>query len=122
MNNSKAIGWISRHKASTLWLALGVFGAFAHFLARWRMERSGRQFDYMDPNTVRHMPLIDVVQAHLFYPIGYVTVFLAALLWLECRGARPWITWTTFVVLALPGFDYLWVCLALGTRFAIYNP
>lgn len=111
-----------QHKVSTVWLALTVVGAFAHFLALWRMERSGRQFDYMDPVTVRHMPLIDVVHAHLFYPIGYVTLFLGTFLWLEWRGARPWIIWTTFAVLALPGLDYLWVCLALGTRFAIYNP
>jgi hypothetical protein len=28
----------------------------------------------------------------------------------------------TFALLSVPGLDYTWACLALGTRFAICNP
>ncbi len=86
------------------------------------MERSGRQFDYMDSVTIRHMPMIDAVQGHLVYPVGYLTLLLATFIWLEWRKARAWIVWTTFVIFALPPIDYIWACLALGTRLAVYNP
>ena len=97
-------------------------GVIMHILARFRMERSGRQFAFMDPITVRHMPLIDTVQAHPGYPIGYAVVFLGTLLWLEWRKAPRWVIWIAFALLSVPSLDYTWACLALGTRFAIYNP
>jgi uncharacterized membrane protein YecN with MAPEG domain len=114
---------MKRHKASSVGLPLlAVVGAGAHFLARFRMERSGRQFAFMDPITVRHMPLIDTMHAHLGYAVGYAAVFLGTLLWLELRGAPRWVIWITFALLSVPSLDYTWACIALGTRFAIYNP
>src|SRR2546423_926251 len=42
MNNSRALAWMNRHKASSICLPLlAIVGAGAHFLARFRMERSG---------------------------------------------------------------------------------
>jgi hypothetical protein len=121
-NDAKTARW-KEHKASLVWLpALMAIGAFAHFLALYRMARSGRQFDYMDSITVRHMPMIDAMQAQLGYAFGYTTVFLATLLWLEWRRAPRCMVWLTFVLLSVPALDYTWACLALGTRFAIYNP
>ena len=123
MSDSKVLEWMKRHPASSVWLPLlTAIGAFAHFLARWRMEHSGRQFEYMDPITVRHMPLIDTMQAHMGYAVGYAVVFLGVLLWLECREARRWVIWVTFAMMSVPSLDYIWACLALGTRLAIYNP
>ncbi len=112
-----------RHKASSVWLPLlAGTGAFAHFLARFRMERSGRRFEFMDPITVRHMPLIDTMHTHLGYAFGYAAVFLGTLLWLESREAPRWVICITFALLSVPALDYTWACLALGTRFAVYNP
>ena len=72
---------MKRHQASSVFLPLLLgTGAFAHFLARFRMERSGHQFAFMDPITVRHMPLIDAMHAHLGYAFGYAAVFLGTLL------------------------------------------
>jgi hypothetical protein len=123
ISNLKALEWMKRHKASSICLPLfAIIGAGAHFLARFRMERSGRQFAFMDPITVRHMPMIDAMHAHLGYAFGYAAVFFATLLWLEWRGARGWVIWPTFALLSVPSLDYTWACLVLGTRFAIYNP
>jgi hypothetical protein len=122
MSNSKTLQWIKCYKVSSVWLLLSAIGVFAHFLARWRMERSGRQFDFMDPVTIRHIPLIDTVHAHMVYPVGYLSLLLLTFCWLEWRKARDWVRWTVFVVFAVPALDYVWACLALGTRFAIYNP
>jgi hypothetical protein len=123
MSDLKAYEWMKRHPASSVWLPLlAAPGAFAHFLALFRMERSGRQFEFMDPITVRHMPLIDTMHAHLGYAFGYAAVFLGTLLWLEWRRAPRWVICITFVLLSVPSLDYTWACLALGTRFAIYNP
>jgi hypothetical protein len=123
MINLNSLAWMQRHKASSIGLPLLAFaGAGAHFLARFRMERSGRQFEFMDPITVRHMPMIDAMHAHLGYAFGYAIVFLGTLLWLEWRGARSWVIWATFALLSVPSLDYTWGCVALGTRFAVYNP
>lgn len=122
VSHSKLLPWVKRYPVSSTWLLLGAFGIFAHILVRWRMDRSGRQFEYMDPITIRHMPLIDAVQAYLAYPVGYLSLLLATFLWLEWRQAKGWVRWTIFVVFAVPALDYVWACLALGTRFAIYNP
>jgi hypothetical protein len=117
------LDWIRRHKASFVWLPLlAVIGAGAHFLARYRMEQSGRHFAFMDPITVRHIPMIDAMHAHLGYAFGYAAVFLGTLLWLEWRKAPRWIVWASFGILAVPSLDYTWACIALGTRFAVYNP
>jgi hypothetical protein len=123
MSIRKALEWTRRHPASSVWLPLlAGTGAFAHYLARFRMEQSGRQFEFMDPITIRHMPLIDAMHAHLGYAFGYAAVFLGTLLWLERRSAPRWVIWITFGLLSVPSLDYTWACVALGTRFAIYNP
>ena len=123
MSNVKILEWIKRHPASSMWLPLlAAIGAFAHLLASWRMEHSGRQFEFMDPITVRHMPLIDTMQAHMGYAVGYATVFFGVLLWLEWRKARSWVIGVAFALMSVPSLDYIWACLALGTRFAVYNP
>jgi hypothetical protein len=113
---------MKRHTVSSAWLLLAALGVFAHFLARWRMAQSGRSFEYMDPITVRHMLLIDTVHVHMVYPVGYLALLLGAFLWLEWREGPRWVLWTVFVVFTVPALDYVWACLALGTRFAIYNP
>ena len=102
-------------------LLLGT-GVFAHFLALFRMERSGRQFEFMDEITARHIPMIDSMHAHLGYAFCYAVVFLGVLLWLERRAAPRSAIWITFVLFSVPTLDYAWACFALGTRFAIYNP
>ena len=123
MSISQALKWMNGHRASSVWLPLLLgIGALAHFLAHFRMERSGRQFAYMDPITVRHIPLIDAMHAHLGYAFGYAAVFLGTLLWLESRRAPRWVIRITFALLSVPSLDYTWACLALGTRFAVYNP
>lgn len=66
--------------------------------------------------------MIDTVHNYPGYLLGYVALFLGAFLWLEWRRAPSWVSWTAFAFFALPGLDYLWACLVLGTRFAIYNP
>ena len=122
MNSPKPTGVRKRTKVLVAGLLVIGLAVFAHFLALFRMARCGRQFAFMDPITVRHIPLIDCVQAHPEYPVGYGLVFLAALWWLERRGAPGWLAWIAFVLLSVPALDYGWACLALGTRFAVYNP
>ena len=123
MNTAQPFQWMKRHKASSVWLPLLVgTGAFAHFLARFRMEQSDRQFAFMDSITIRHMPTIDAMHAHPGYAFGYAAVFLGTLLWLEWRKAPRLVIWIAFALLSVPILDYTWACLALGTRFAIYNP
>src|SRR3954466_175337 len=99
-----------------------LVGALAHVVAYFRMERSRRVFEFMDQVTVRHIPMIDAVHTHLWYPVGYAAVWFGLLFWLESRKARQWIVWLAFAVFAIPVLDYMWGCVALGTRFAVYNP
>jgi hypothetical protein len=112
------VKWLNRHGVSpTLATLLLLLCVGAHILALTKMDIVNRQFPLMNARTAHNMALIDFLNGHLWFAIGFAFLFIGSLLHLELRNAPRWSVWLVFFSFAAPCIAYLMVCAYISGKF-----
>ncbi len=116
MNILQKLKWITRHGTTwvSLVLLLGVCVGL-HRLAQGTITLlGGLPQGTRPPRLVRNMAGIQFFDANGWFPLPYLLLFLATLIYTEVRAFPRWVVWTVFLFLALPMVGYMWTCVRVG--------
>src|SRR6266576_564837 len=112
----QSLQWINRHSAPCALLTLMLMAcAIAHRLAASMIALlSDIPLAALPPRLVRNITGIHFIDANWWFPLTYLLLFLATLIYMEIRSTPRWAVFITFLLISLPAIAYVVLCLRLG--------
>jgi len=118
MRTDEAFNWINRKAVPIALLVLLIAaGVFAHRMAIGRLAMTDGRLPRMDAANKSRIRIIGYIEGHRWVVLPYAAVFAGCLIWLQFRRLQHWTLRLVFILLAVPSFAYMWVCLRVGTEF-----
>ncbi len=116
MSTLQTIKWIIRHGTPSALLALFLLICIgAHFFAASTiMMLNGIDRGTWDPRLLRNVTGIQFLHTNWWFALPYLVLFFGALIYIEVRDMPGWSVCTTFLIMILPLFLYLFTCLRVG--------
>jgi hypothetical protein len=107
--------WLNSAAPLLAMLVLVTACIVAHDAGFNHLEFLGNSLPATTPTAAARLRFIGYIDAHAWLVFPYLAAWIVALLWLQMRKSPNWCLFSTFTLLALPLFGYMWICWRVAT-------